>query len=539
MYFFVSEPITNNGNHHRKLSDLKISEMCDIEKDAENGWMNELCGDYDPDTYNVNCARTVLIRIDKNWIRISRPKRAVLKHAFHTDPTHSGSEPSMCEQSIHDLTGALVDLRPKHLAKRRWWSRKYPIHIRFPSKTRTKIFDTSSNKTLSMDTYPLTSNGMHRSNSDSVLTSIFFFSHKLQTFFLGTDVSLEESEGFDLYLFARSPREKERWFHVFMSHFNNIKLENAPKQELNVIFMDLGRNKWKAGRCDTDSQLLLSINGFVFSLFFRVFFDFCRDPYWSEQVRQKLQSKLATIHLPYFIEVLELSSLDLGRTSPSITAVYSPIVDHWGLWFDFEMEYRGGFHLVIETKVNLMKLKSDPRELEKERPREDYFSRYSDENLPESPETSADEDFGSKLEKTTTVKERPGKKLLSVVDKIANSKYFQEASELKPVKKMMEEISSTRLMLNVEITFLQGTMTINIPPPPSDRLWYAFRRPPKISIKCIPQVGDRCVDMTSVSDWIENKLRLLLEKCLVCPNMDDIIVPAMSGNALLKTGYNL
>lgn len=48
-----------------------------------------------------------------------------------------------------------------------------------------------------------------------------------------------------------------------MSHFNNIKLENAPKQELNVIFMDLGRNKWKAGRCDTDSQLLLSINGFA------------------------------------------------------------------------------------------------------------------------------------------------------------------------------------------------------------------------------------------------------------------------------------
>lgn len=39
---------------------------------------------------------------------------------------------------------------------------------------------------------------------------------------------------------------------------------------------------------------------------------------------------------------------------------------------------------------------------------------------------------------------------------------------------MMEEISSTRLMLNVEITFLQGTMTINIPPPPSDRLWLFF-----------------------------------------------------------------
>ncbi len=32
-------------------------------------------------------------------------------------------------------------------------------------------------------------------------------------------------------------------------------------------------------------------------------------------------------------------------------------------------------------------------------------------------------------------------------------------------------ISSTRLMLNVEVTALEGTLAINIPPPPSDRLW--------------------------------------------------------------------
>lgn len=44
--------------------------------------------------------------------------------------------------------------------------------------------------------------------------------------------------------------------------------------------------------------------------------------------------------------------------------------------------------------------------------------------------------------------------------------------------------------------------------------------------------------MSTVSDWIENKLRLLLEKNLVCPNMDDVVVPVMSGNELLKGGYN-
>lgn len=67
---------------------------------------------------------------------------------------------------------------------------------------------------------------------------------------------------------------------------------------------------------------------------------------------------------------------------------------------------------------------------------------------------------------------------------------------------------------------------------------YAFRTPPELSIRSVPQVGDRLVDMSTVSSWIENKLRLLLEKNLVCPNMDDLIVPVMSGNELLNGGYN-
>ncbi|VDP22715.1 unnamed protein product [Onchocerca flexuosa] len=163
---------------------------------------------------------------------------------------------------------------------------------------------------------------------------------------------------------------------------------------------------------------------------------------------------------------------------------------------------------------------------------------YSDSDLPESPENSPDEDFGSKMENAQVTRESTGKKLLNVVDKIASSNIFQGASEFKAVKKMMEGISSTRLLLNVDVICLEGLMTINIPPPPSDRLWYAFRTPPELSIRSVPQVGDRLVDMSTVSSWIENKLRLLLEKNLVCPNMDDLIVPVMSGNELLNGGYN-
>lgn len=58
------------------------------------------------------------------------------------------------------------------------------------------------------------------------------------------------------------------------------------------------------------------------------------------------------------------------------------------------------------------------------------------------------------------------------VDKIAKSKYFQKATETEFIKKKMEEVSNTRLLLTVELQELRGTLAVNIPPPPTDRIWY-------------------------------------------------------------------
>lgn len=72
------------------------------------GWMNELRGRYLPNSYHVNSTQTVLVRLDGSTLRISRPDRAMLKHAFHTDPTLTGPEPTMIAQSMYDLIGATV-----------------------------------------------------------------------------------------------------------------------------------------------------------------------------------------------------------------------------------------------------------------------------------------------------------------------------------------------------------------------------------------------------------------------------------------------
>lgn len=61
------------------------------------------------------------------------------------------------------------------------------------------------------------------------------------------------------------------------------------------------------------------------------------------------------------------------------------------------------------------------------------------------------------------------------VDKIAKSKYFQKATETEFIKKKMEEMSNTPLLLTVEVQECHGMLAINIPPPPTDRIWYSLQ----------------------------------------------------------------
>lgn len=72
-------------------------------------------------------------------------------------------------------------------------------------------------------------------------------------------------------------------------------------------------------------------------------------------------------------------------------------------------------------------------------------------------------------------------KIMRFVDKITKSKYFQKATETEFIKKKMEEVSNTPLLLTVEVQELQGTLAVNIPPPPTDRIWYVKETPSLLS----------------------------------------------------------
>uniref|UniRef100_A0A4W5LZD3 Testis expressed 2, like n=1 Tax=Hucho hucho TaxID=62062 RepID=A0A4W5LZD3_9TELE len=122
---------------------------------------------------------------------------------------------------------------------------------------------------------------------------------------------------------------------------------------------------------------------------------------------------------------------------------------------------------------------------------------------------------------------KTGRRILRFVDKIAKSKYFQKATENEFIKKKIEEMSNTPLLLAVEVQELSGTLAVNIPPPPTDRVWYSFCVPPKLDLRVRPKLGEREVTFCHVTEWIEKKLQDEFQKVFVLPNMDDIYLPLM------------
>lgn len=267
----------------------------------------------------------------------------------------------------------------------------------------------------------------------------------------------------------------------------------------------------------------------------RMFWDFLGEKYWADIVSKKIQMKLSKIRLPYVMNELTLTELDMGFSIPKILNASKPSVDHQGLWFDLEVSYTGSFLMTLETKMNLARLGKEGEglgEQGKEWPRT-YCLADSDEES--SSAGSSDEEDPPELFSDRAILpgaegymggHRPSK-IMRFVDKIAKSKYFQKATETEFIRKKMEEVSNTPLLLTVEVQEFCGTLAVNIPPPPTDRIWYGFRSPPHLELKARPKLGEREVTLVHVTDWIEKKLDQEFQKIFVMPNMDDLWLPIM------------
>uniref|UniRef100_A0A4W4DQS9 SMP-LTD domain-containing protein n=1 Tax=Electrophorus electricus TaxID=8005 RepID=A0A4W4DQS9_ELEEL len=544
--------------------------------DIYKGWMNEIHS-YDPEAYHATLTHSVYVRLEGSVLRLSKPNRNIPRRASFNEPK---PDVTYVSQKIYDLTDSkVIYLVPHSLARKRVWNKKYPICIEltkqddFMSKAQGDRAEGVEEKAPPPGDRTEQVGGneeIKRSSTDPVL-------------YLFGRTGREKEEWFRRMLLASQPKAEITKPSSLPASFVPAHVRggsqsgalshsrSSSRGSLDDVLQSQVRQK-DAGIglkqkvldysvymatyiCQTSGSPITSpgnstessprttkkfpasldreteSEAWVNALLARIFWDFLREKHWADLVSKKVQMKLSKIRLPYFMNELTLTELDMGMAIPKILQSSKPSVDHQGLWFDLEISYTGSFLMTLETKMNLARLGKEVEacgETGKEGPRT-YCLADSDEESS-SAGSSDEEDPGE-------VSEMPGvegyvgghrpSKIMRFVDKIAKSKYFQKATETEFIKKKMEEVSNTPLLLTVEVQECRGTLAVNIPPPPTDRIWYGFRRPPHLELKARPKLGEREVTFAHVTDWIEKKLDQEFQKIFVMPNMDDIWLPIM------------
>uniref|UniRef100_A0A672Q149 Testis-expressed sequence 2 protein-like n=1 Tax=Sinocyclocheilus grahami TaxID=75366 RepID=A0A672Q149_SINGR len=538
----------------------------DIKEPAiHKGWMNEIYS-YDPETYHATFTHSVYVRLEGSVLRLSKPNRNIPRRA-----TFNELKPDVTyvSQKIYDLTNSKIYLVPHSLARKRVWNKKYPICVElakqddFLAKVQGDKSDVVEEKTPAVGDRPEavgTTEEPKRVHTEPVLYLFGrtgrdkeeWFRRMLLASKLKSDAKkpsgLPTSKKFTnvvLSLSAGCLSRSRNSSHgsldeIFQSHPRQKDLDASLKQkvlEYNVYMakyvsqsagspttspdQSAGSSPGIVKKFPASSEQESESEAWVNALLGRIVWDFLGEKYWADVVSKKIQKKLSKIRLPYFMNELTLTELDMGISIPKILSSSKPSVDHRGLWFDLEISYNGSFLMTLETKMNLTRLGKKEGEglgeqgKEGPRPRT-YFLADSDEES--SSAGSSDEEDAVEVPEIPGVEgyvggHRPSK-IMRFVDKIAKSKYFQKATETEFIKKKIEEVSNTPLLLTVEVQECRGTLAVNIPPPPTDRIWYGFRSPPHLELKARPKLGEREVTFAHVTDWIENKLNQEFQVCI-------------------------
>nr|DBA19292.1 TPA: hypothetical protein GDO54_015153 [Pyxicephalus adspersus] len=546
--FLVPKP-SYSSRHKRYLQEStkfqltaqKVQEPCNFQ-----GWMNEMFS-YDPETYHPALTHSVFVTLEGTSLKRSDPKSNLPRRSTFGEEF---PEVTFVSHEISDLTNAQIFLVPYGLAKKRLWNKKYPICIQLcnpedlqslepgdkdceesprpdredPEKItgdckakalylfgRTgrgkeewyqhllratqssmagKQDGTRSNSRTDSGPHPLSNSGSLGGTSNSSTESTEDIPYLLKPRDLSGNVRQKILLDYNSYIVSFIPTDT---ISPALSPHHSATSSPTP------------RRKQFIERSLSNIPNVCWINAFMG----RIFWDFLREKYWEDIVANKIQKKLTKIKLPNFMNELTLTELDMGTSFPQILSTSNPSVNERG-----------------KSMMPRARIFTDSDE------ESSSAGSSEDEEIP-PPETQGA--LGERSNPNNTDSFTGGnstsRKILRFVDKIAKSRYFQKATENEYIKRKMEEMSNTPLLLTVELQELEGTLAVNIPPPPTDRIWYSFRSPPQVEMKVVPKLGERQVTFIHVTEWIEKKLQDEFQKILVMPNMDDLYFPIMQSAA--------
>ncbi|XP_056144047.1 testis-expressed protein 2-like [Lampris incognitus] len=542
------------------------------------GWMNEMYS-YDPETFQPSLTHSVHAALEGSLLRLSYPRANIPRWVAFDETPHEAVFVRSC---TYQLANSKVSLLPPVLARKRVWNKKYPICVILSEgeKGEESVIEgqeegeRTERQIVRDPQVPVTLYLFGRTGREKEEWFQHFLSAsksgpdtcpsreepKTETLSSGEVVkgSTEELRDLPGAIKAKTLLDYSSYMTQLVGSESGSPTTSpchGDQESPTVRKMTSGDDCGSGVRVEAEPGVssgtaahMENELAWVNSLVGRIFWDFLREKYWSDQVAHKIQKKLTKIRLPYFMNELTLADLDMGTCLPQVLSTSKPSLDRRGLWLELEVVYTGCLQMTLETKMNLCKLgKEGGAEAHSvpetrqvgSKPR---LSILADSDEESSSAGSSDEEEvppgepqGSPGDKNTPVAPSDGhaggstsRKILRIVDKIAKSKYFQKATENEYIKKKIAEVSNMPLMLTVEVLELSGTLAINIPPPPTDRIWYSFRVPPRLDLRVRPMLGEREVTFSHVTEWIERKLQSEFQEVFVMPNMDDLYLPLMT-----------
>ncbi|CAF2149644.1 unnamed protein product [Rotaria magnacalcarata] len=256
----------------------------------------------------------------------------------------------------------------------------------------------------------------------------------------------------------------------------------------------------------------------------RLLCDMFHTPVFKDLLKNKVELKLKEIAVS-ILENLRVVSIDLGNSFPIILKIEPMQWNTQGIWFNLFLYYRGHFKLSIKSRLALQKLINYDSNNDKSLfTQQKTFSiihrddeQVSADTLIQNQKLSAEEP--TVPEKTTT------RKLGTALTSLVMNKYFQMFVNLPFIRTLFEKFSQQDIGIDIELTSFSGVITLNIPPPPSDRIWVGFPEMPDLNIKVTPTYGAKQYAYILLQDFLAAKVRAELKRLVVLPAMDDQLLP--------------
>lgn len=312
------------------------------------------------------------------------------------------------------------------------------------------------------------------------------------------------------YLIATYSRYKEHWYEALrkavslnseQKNLSSTEQENyrdfmerlfhqLPTSTDSPVPLDNGDNSGDQVVSEVHSKLPdMQYTAWVNALFGRFVWNILTDVQWEKRIRDRIVRKLSSVSTRH-ISSIELKSFDLGDSVPLITKTYLPKIDHQGVWTEMDLDWSGQVSLSLVARLN-------------SKPAGQGDNSRTFEPMKLESERATDNASSGKLAK---------------------------------LYKILERIE---IGVSAQITRVAGRLCVNIPPPPTDCVWYGFTQPPELKIQLTPIIGRWIsLDYRPITNALEKQLQSLFNDTFVLPAMENLVAPGMSRDMEMRQEYD-